>query len=77
MIKSRVALYQKINVTRSTIYVENFILVSETAQGWYYATLLSKQISKVSQSVENSVNFISTSWRGLEDIFRLGYTNPA
>jgi len=34
------ALYQKINVTWSTIYVENFILVSETAQGWYYAALL-------------------------------------
>jgi len=40
MVKSKVALYQKINVTRSTIYVENFILVSETGQGWYYATLL-------------------------------------
>ena len=40
MVKSRVALYQKTNVTRSTIYVENFMLVSETAQGWYYAALL-------------------------------------
>ena len=35
--KGGVALYQKINVTRS---VENFILVSEIAQGWYYAALL-------------------------------------
>ena len=33
---------KKINVTRRTIYVENFILVSETAQGWYYAALLYK-----------------------------------
>jgi len=39
-VKSRVALYQKIDVTRSTICVENFILVSETAQGWYYAAVL-------------------------------------
>ena len=31
---------KKINVARSTIYVENFILVSKTAQGWYYAALL-------------------------------------
>ena len=39
--QSRVALhaYQTINVTRSTIYVENFILVSEKAQGWYYAAI--------------------------------------
>ena len=35
MVKSRVELYQQINVTRSTIHVENFILVSKTAQGWY------------------------------------------
>ena len=25
----------------STIYVENFMLVSETAQGWYYSAALS------------------------------------
>jgi len=28
------------HVTRSDIYVENFMLASKTAQGWYYATLL-------------------------------------
>ena len=33
-------LYQKINVTRSTICVENFILVSQTVQGWHYAALI-------------------------------------
>ena len=31
---------KKINFTRSTIYVENFILISQTAQGWLYAALL-------------------------------------
>ena len=38
-VTNSVALYQ-INVTRSTMYVENFILTSQTAQGWYYAALL-------------------------------------
>jgi len=30
----------KIDVPRSITYVKNFILVSKTAQGWYYAALL-------------------------------------
>ena len=35
------ALYQKINATRSTIYVENFILnCIKTSTGLYYAALL-------------------------------------
>jgi len=34
--------YQKF-VTRSTTCVKNFILVSQTAQGWYYAALLLSQ----------------------------------
>ena len=52
---TRVALYQKINVTRSTIYVENFILVSETAQGWYYAAVLSRIMN-----YENFALFLKT-----------------
>ena len=36
--KSGVALYQKIDVTRNTVCLENFMLVSKTAQGWPYAT---------------------------------------
>ena len=38
--QTRGALYPKIDVTRSTIYVENLMLVSETAQVWYYVALL-------------------------------------
>ena len=34
------ALYQKIYVTRSTIYMESFILVSQSAQFSHYAALL-------------------------------------
>ena len=37
--KSRVALYQKL-MSPGAIHVEIFILVSETAQVWYYALLL-------------------------------------
>ena len=39
--KAGVALcvYEKIGVTRSNVCVENFTLVSKSAQGWYYATL--------------------------------------
>ena len=39
-VKYGATLHQKIYVTRSTICVENFILVSLTAQGCYYAALL-------------------------------------
>ena len=35
-----VALYQKINITRITIYVESFIIVSQSAQNVHYAALL-------------------------------------
>ena len=33
-------LYQNIDATKRIICVENFILVSKIAQGWYYAALL-------------------------------------
>ena len=34
------ALYQKIYVTRSTIYMESFLIVSQNAQPSHYAALL-------------------------------------
>ena len=48
MVKSGVALYQKINITGSNIYVENFTLVSKVTQGWYYAALLIELILLIS-----------------------------
>ena len=38
------ALYQKIYVTRSTIYMESFILVSQSAQLSHYAALLNHNL---------------------------------
>ena len=38
--KGQIYYIKKINITRSTICVENFMLVSKSAQGWYYAALL-------------------------------------
>ena len=38
--KYAVVLYQKINVTGITIYVENFIIVSKSARNVHYAALL-------------------------------------
>ena len=39
-IANAMTLYQKIYVTRSTIYMESFILVSQSAQLSHYAALL-------------------------------------
>ena len=48
--KSRVTLYQKFDATRSNICVKKFILVSKTAQGFYYAALLLHHYAATLQS---------------------------
>ena len=50
-VKSRVALYRKLDVTSNTICVENFTLLSKTAQGWYYAALLYELLAVTNQRI--------------------------
>jgi len=49
----------KINVTRSTICVEIFMLVSKTAQGGYYAALL--------MHTAKSKNFMQDNFEGFDE----------
>ena len=49
------ALYQKINVTRSTIYMESFILVSQSAQLLHYAALLIGKYDKIIITTANCI----------------------
>ena len=50
---------QKLDVTRSTICMENFILVSKTAQGWYHATLLIIKVVHDDTTKITSLNYYS------------------